>query len=266
MREIERIYIPVIQGMAVTATFIFTEIVLTWFGAFNNEVRLYLVDIPLRLLFGTIALLLLVYNTKKQRSHYSIRELFTNKIPSGTYLLLLPFVVYLVVTLLPMTVGEEKELSANFAGMYSINLTQQLATGYFEEGTRALLMCGLLKYCIDTTKKRLQAILISGVCFGLSHILNFLFGKDIISTLWQVFYSFIWGLLLAAIYMLSKNLTLIMIIHAIWDIVIKIPNTFYTLPESSMLLDAVSIIQLVLQFVITPAVAVYICIKYDKLR
>ena len=262
----KNIVTTIIQGMAVTALFLVTEIVLNLFGVFDEDVRLYLVDISLRLLFGTIALVLLARNFKKQESPEPLKTLFTNKLPGSTYVLLLPFMLYLLVTLLLTVTGESKELDEVFVGMYSLNCGQQLATGYFEEATRALLMCGLLKECIDTKKNRIQTIVIAGICFGLSHALNFFFGQGIIATLWQVFHCFLWGLFAAAIYILSKNLTLLMVMHAAWDIVIRIPDRFFDFAESSVLLDVLSILQDSIDYGIMPLVAVYICIKYEKLR
>lgn len=263
----KNIYIPVIQGMAVIAAFLFTEIVLDLLGVFNGNIQLYLVDIPIRLIFGTIALMLLAYNFKTQRSEYSLKELFTNAIPASTYKMLLPFVVFLVVEILTMITAEARELSAGLVGMFCLSSGQQLATGYYEEAaTRALVMCGLLTYHIDTKKNRLHTIFIAGICFGLSHMLNFFFGQDIIATLWQSFHSFVWGLFVAAIYMLSKNLTLIMVMHAVWDIIIRVPRYFCRLPESSVLLDSLYIVQYIIEYGIMTAVAIYICIKYDELQ
>lgn len=262
----KNMYITILQGMAVTAAFLITEIVLNWLGAFDGAVRLYLVDISLRLIFGTIALVLLADNFKKQRNEYSVKALFTNMISKRTYILLVPFLLYLIITMLTVITGEGKELSFEFAGLYSLNCVQQLAVGYYEEGTRALIMCGLLKYCIDTKKNRLQTIFVSGICFGLAHALNFFFGQDIVSTLWQVFHCFVWGLFIAAIYMLSKNLTLIMVMHAVWDIAIRVPKSFCILPENSVLLDGMNVLLTIIDYGILPALAVYICINYDKLR
>lgn len=262
----KNVYITVLQGMAVTAAFLITEIVLNWLGAFDGAVQLYLVDIPLRLIFGTVALVLLADNFKKQRNGHRVKELFINKVPKTAYILLLPFMLYLIITILTVVTGEYVKPSADFVGIYSLNCLQQLATGYFEEGARALVMCGLLKYCIDTKGKRIQTVFVSGICFGLSHALNFFFGNDIVSTLWQVFSCFIWGLFIAAIYMLTRNLTLIMVMHAFWDIVIRIPNAFFAMPDNSVLLDFMDVLLTIIDYGILPAAAVYICINYDKLR
>lgn len=260
----KNMYIPIVQGMAVTAIFLLTEIVLNLLGAFDGDIQLYLVDIPIRLVFGTIALILLAFSFKKQRSKFSLKELFTNAIPKSAYKLLLPFVLFLIIELLTMITAEEISMKA--LGIFGLNSVQQLTTGYFEEASRALLMCGLLKYNIGTKKNRLYTIFIAGICFGLSHMLNFFFGNDILSTLWQVFSCFVWGLFVASIYMLSENLTLIMLMHALWDIIIRVPDAFCRLPENSILLDGMYIIQDIIQFGIMTAASVYICIKYDKLR
>ena len=82
----KNMYITILQGMAVTAAFLITEIVLNWLGAFDGAVRLYLVDISLRLIFGTIALVLLADNFKKQRNEHSVKALFTNMISKRTYI------------------------------------------------------------------------------------------------------------------------------------------------------------------------------------
>ena len=92
----KNMYITILQGMAVTAAFLITEIVLNWLGAFDGAVRLYLVDISLRLIFGTIALVLLADNFKKQRNEHSVKALFTNMISKRTYILLVPFLDVLV--------------------------------------------------------------------------------------------------------------------------------------------------------------------------
>ena len=262
----KNIFLPIMQGMAVTAAFLATEIVLNLLGAFNGDIQFYLVEIPLRLIFGTVALMLLVCNFKKQKSQDSLKKLFTNTIPKCTYVLLLPFTLCLILTLLPMISGEAKEISTSFVGTYILNCGQKFATGYLEEATRALLMFGLLKDYIGTKKNRIQTIVIAGICFGLSHSLNFFFGQDIVATLHQVFHACTWGLFAAAIYMLSKNLTLLMIMHAAWNIVINVPNTFCNITDSNVLMDVVQIMPVILVYGIMPIVAVYICINYEKLR
>ena len=257
--------IPILQGMAVTAGFLLTEIILNFFGAFNGNVQLYLVDVPLRLLFGTIALFLIADNFKKQRSRHSLKQLFTNPIPKSTYLLLLPFALYLLLTLLTMVTAEA--FSGRAAGLFCLNAVQQLATGYYEEAAlRSLLMCGLLAFYTNTAGQRIRTVLIAGICFGLSHMLNFFFGNDIFSTLWQSFSCAFWGFFIAAIYLLCENLTLIMILHAVWDIIVRVPNAFCGLPESSGFLVCIEVLQYILQFGVMTAAAVYICLHYDKLK
>lgn len=56
------------QGMVVTAAILATEIVLNLLGAFNGDIQFYLVEIPLRLIFGTIALMLLGVTLRNKRA------------------------------------------------------------------------------------------------------------------------------------------------------------------------------------------------------
>lgn len=259
-------YKSIFQGAAVTVGFLTTEIVFNWFGAFNGPDQGLLLDFLFRFIFGTIALVLLASNLKKQEDHYSLKNLFRNSIPKSTYVLLIPFILHMLLDMSKLFFGEGRELSLKFASLYLLDCLQQVATGYYEEAARALLMCGLLKYCIDTKKSRLQTIFISGIYFGLAHLPIFFIYGDIISTLLQVFSCFIWTLFIAAIYMLSKNLTLIMILHAAWDIAIRVPKSFCVLPEESIILDIMNILLDIIEYGILPLAGIYICINYDKLR
>ena len=125
-------------------------------------------------------------------------------------------------------------------------------------------MCGLLKYCSDTKEGRIITILVAGVIFGLSHGLNFFFGQDVSSTLWQVGSCFIWGTFMAAIFMISRSITLLMILHAVWDIIIRIPNAFFGFPDECLGLTVLDIGGYAVSYLAMLAVAIYIAINYDN--
>lgn len=67
---------------------------------------------------------------------------------------------------------------------------------------------------------------ITGVLFGALHILNVLFNHDILYCLYNALNASAFGIFLAAIYLHSKNITLCMVLHAVWDIMIRIPGNF----------------------------------------
>jgi membrane protease YdiL (CAAX protease family) len=87
-----------------------------------------------------------------------------------------------------------------------IVIIQQFATGFFEEAVhRGLMMNGLIVHNTKTVKQRIFTVVIAGAFFGLSHAPNIIFGEN---PLLQVPSAFLWGMFMAAIYMLSDNLLL----------------------------------------------------------
>ena len=68
----------------------------------------------------------------------------------------------------------------------------------------------------------------------------------------------------AAIYMVSDNLLLVMGIYTIWDIVVKIPVYFISEYNKSAMLTGIYVGQDIIQLGIMPIVAILICIVGDK--
>jgi hypothetical protein len=253
------IAIPMIQGVVMTCSFLIVELIFQKLGMFEGVVRLYLTDSALRFLFGGVTLLLIAANYKRQRSLYSLREYFTNRFSAKTYIYLIPFILYLISVLVLPVFSYVHSFSK--AGVFALCCVQQLATGFYEESVRVLILCGLLKFLCGTKAGRIKTVLISGSLFGLSHGLNFLFGRDILSTLCQVGNCFLWGAFMTAIFLYSRNLTLLMILHAVWDIVIRIPNAFFGFPDQSLGIQVTEIIGNVIEYGLMTLAAVVLCLK-----
>ena len=224
--------IPLIQGVVMTYAFLLVEFIFQELGLFDGVLKLYLTDSALRFLFGGVTLFLIAANYKKQRSLYSLKEYFTNRFSAKTFIYLFPFILYLISILVLPVFSNVHSFKA--AGEFALNCLQQLGTGFYEEAIRVLILCGLMKFLCGTRAGVVKTVIISGALFGLSHALNFLYGQDILSTLWQVVSCAFWGAYMAAIFLYSRNLTLLMILHAVWDIVIRIPNAFFGFPDSSL--------------------------------
>lgn len=224
--------IPLIQGVVMTYAFLLVEFIFQELGLFDGVLKLYLTDSALRFLFGGVTLFLIAANYKKQRSLYSLKEYFTNRFSAKTFIYLFPFILYLISILVLPVFSNVHSFKA--AGEFALNCLQQLGTGFYEEAIRVLILCGLMKFLCGTRAGVVKTVIISGALFGLSHALNFLYGQDILSTLWQVVSCAFWGAYMAAIFLYSRNLTLLMILHAVWDIVIRIPNAFFGFPDSSI--------------------------------
>ena len=224
--------IPLIQGVVMTYAFLLVEFIFQELGLFDGVLKLYLTDSALRLLFGGVTLFLIAANYKKQRSLFSLKEYFTNRFSAKKFIYLFPFILYLISILVLPVFSNVHSFKA--AGEFALNCLQQLGTGFYEEAIRVLILCGLMKFLCGTRAGVVKTVIISGALFGLSHALNFLYGQDILSTLWQVVSCAFWGAYMAAIFLYSRNLTLLMILHAVWDIVIRIPNAFFGFPDSSI--------------------------------
>lgn len=63
------------------------------------------------------------------------------------------------------------------------------------------------------------AMLISAVGFSLLHAVNVLGGESLPNTLWQLVYTFLWGMMFAPLMLRLKNIIPLMIAHWLWDFV-----------------------------------------------
>ena len=253
------ISVPLIQGVVITYAFLIVEFIFQELGLFDGVIRLYTIDSALRFLFGGVTLFLIEANYKKQRSIYSLKECFTNRFSGRTYIYLFPFILYLISVLVSTAFSNVHSFRA--AGEFALNCVQQIGTGFYEEAIRVLILCGLMKHLCGTKAGRIRTIFISGALFGLSHALNFLYGQDALSTLWQVGSCFLWGMFMAAVFLYTRNLALLMILHTVWDIVIRIPHAFFGFPDWSLGIEVTDVIGYVIEYGLMPFTAVMLCLK-----
>lgn len=213
-----------------------------------------IVDSCIRVTFGIIALLFMRMIYREQ-----FPRLFTAKISKTTWLYCIPFFLYLVVEFFYLPISDY--LTKAYISYFLLVCVQQLATGFFEEAaSKGLVMSGMLSKWKNTIKGRIGMVFITGMLFGVLHILNILFNNDIISCLWNALYSSAFGVFLAAIYLHSENITLCMVLHAVWDIVIRIPGNFCEGISEGAVLNFIYVSQDILQLGIFPIVAIIICI------
>ena len=243
----------IIQTLVIMLVFYVIEIAMVYLDIFPDNNTLWTADIVLRIILGTVSLMLI----KSPR-----RPLFTNKLTAKVWLLLLPFLMYISLPLIKI-IFADVYVPENISPL-TIVIIQQFAVGYYEEGqNRGLLMDGLLKYNTANTKQRLFTVMVSGGVFGLSHLPNILFGEN---PLIQVPAAALWGLFIAAIYMLSENLPLVMLLHAFSDITPRIARGLFGWTTDPFALQIIEHARDALEYVILPLVAVYICVRYDKLK
>ena len=215
-------------------------------------------DSCIRIVFGMIALLLMrkIYEEK-------FSKLFTAKITKETLLYCIPFFLYLAVQFLYFPISGH--LTTAYTSYFLLACVQQLATGFWEEAaSKGLVMSGMLLKWKNTIKGRIGMVFVTGVLFGALHILNVLINHDIIGCLWNALYASAFGVFLAAVYLHSESITLCMVLHAVWDIVIRIPRNFCEDISEGAVLDFIYISQDVLELGVFLIVAIIICILYKN--
>ena len=245
----------IIMGHGLFLLFILFEYFLVVTGISDCGV---IVDSCIRVVFGIISLLFMKVIYREQFS-----RLFTEKIPKSTWLYCIPLFLYLLIEFLYLPISDH--LTNAYISYFLLVLVQQLATGFWEEtASKGLVMSGMLSKWEHTTKGRIGMTFITGILFGSLHILNVLFNNDIMHCLLNALYSSAFGVFVAAIYLHSKKITLCMVLHAVWDIVIRIPGNLCEEVKEGAVLTFIYVSQDILLLGLFPIVALIICIMKGK--
>lgn len=253
---------PIIQAAILLAVFLSIEAAMVYLDVFPDYNMLLCADILLRIIFGTAAMVLLAGYAKRSESRYPVRKLFSNRIPAGTWLVLIPMILYIIAPFIKLFTAFI--FTTSILVTVIITIIQQFAVGFFEEALhRGLMMNGLIMFKTDTVKQRIFTVVIAGSFFGLSHIPNIIFGEN---PLLQVPSCILWGMFIAAIYMLSDNLLLVMLLHAFSDSTFRIVNGLFGYVREAPVCQVVDKTRTVIDYVVLPVVAILICIFYDRLK
>lgn len=245
----------ILLGEGLSIFFILFEVFLVAAGISECGV---IADSCIRAVFGIIALLLMrkIYEEK-------FPKLFTAKITKETLLYCAPFFLYLAVQFLYFPIAGH--LTTAYVSYFLLLCVQELTTGFWEEAaSKGLVMSGMFLKWKNTVKGRIGMVFITGMLFGALHILNVLINHDIVRCLWNALYASAFGIFLAAVYLHSESIVFCMILHAVWDIVIRIPRNFCEDISEGAVLNFIYILQDVLELGVFPIVAIVICILYKN--
>ncbi len=118
-------------------------------------------------------------------------------------------------------------LIAHFSGrtelinpLYTVVLLafESLSTGLLEEIIfRGLLLIVLLQKLPHTRKGILSAILISSFAFSFIHIVNVFVGVSFSQVMLQVGYSFLVGAMWSVVFLKTKNIYIVILLHALYN-------------------------------------------------
>lgn len=253
---------PIIQAAMILAFFYAVEALLVHLDVFPDYNILLCVDIILRITCGIVSMVLLNNYAKSGESKYPVKKLFTNRIPAKTWLFLIPLILYIVAPFFKLFTAYL--FTTTYIVTLIIVIIQQFAVGFFEEAThRGLMMNGLIKNNTGTVRQRLFTVFAAGAFFGLSHGLNIFFGEN---PLIQVPSTMLWGMFVAAVYMLSDNLLLVMLLHTLNDSTFRIVDGLFGYDRNALMCQVIDVARDVIDYVVLPVMAVLICFFYDKLK
>jgi membrane protease YdiL (CAAX protease family) len=261
-QTIAQIRKPIVQAAIIMLLFYAIEIPMVYFNVFPDKNTLYIADIIIRVIGGTAGLILLNGYSKRGESKCTLKQLFTNKISRKTWLIMLPLIIDILLPFL--NIFTATIFTTRFIVTLSILIVQQFATGFYEESVqRGLMMNGLIKFNISTVKRRLFTVLVTGLFFGLGHAPNIAFGDN---PLIQVPSAMCIGMFWAAVYMLSDNLLLVMLLHAFTDSTFRIVHGLFGYAREGFLYQAIECSRDIIEYVILPALVICICIWFDKFK
>lgn len=106
-------------------------------------------------------------------------------------------------------------------------LIVNMITGFYEEVImRGMLLGHMMEHWKNDERKILKSVLSTSVLFGLVHLGN-LIKAGVISTLFQVCYATVLGLVFAAAYLRTKNLWACALLHGLVDVTGDLYSIYY---------------------------------------
>lgn len=115
---------------------------------------------------------------------------------------------------------------------------EALAAGFYEEvACRGVVVSNMMDKWKSKSNYILQSVLISGIMFGLLHLVNLTSGltsENVLNTLFQVMYAAGMGIFFGAVYLRTRNLWGALLVHFITDAtdfvtVISNPSRLYNI-------------------------------------
>ena len=139
--------------------------------------------------------------------YHGLKELGFVKPMTGYGRRFLYFIPLLIVAIVSFAGG----LISGNGGMIVLNLFFTLGIGFAEEIYFRGIICGIWK------DKEKTAVIISSVLFGFCHLLNIMGGASVAATLLQILFAFVYGIVMAIIFLRTKSIWPCIFLHAFHD-------------------------------------------------
>ncbi|MBU1020967.1 MAG: CPBP family intramembrane metalloprotease [Firmicutes bacterium] len=167
-------------------------------------------DSLLRFLAGSVFIVMLV--------NLGESKLFQWKKPLYSFLIVIPgFLIALNNFPIIAFFSGRVSLSSPVYTVYLFAI-ECLSIGFFEEIIfRGMILLFILQRLSRSKRSTFYAIILSSVIFSATHLLNLFGGASLGNTLMQMGYSFLTGMMWATLYLKTKNLWVIMLLHATYN-------------------------------------------------
>ena len=169
----------------------------------------YLSEIIVEVVLGFLALILMIRLGLFEKEMFSSKNLFLG-IKLGFFILVSGFIQLLIYLYLNVN----SHFCINWVSLVA-SVFYSFAIGFYEEVfMRGLLLGNLVK---NYDKGVFKGLIISSLIFGLAHLVN-LIHAPLFDTIVQVIYSITAGILFGAVFIKSKNLLSLIILHGVFNL------------------------------------------------
>lgn len=248
----------IVSALIITAIFYLVEWVLWKFTSLTNGVSWHYIDFIIRMSAGFMGLYVL-----KVIYQDDLKKVFTGKISKQAWICLIPIGVFFILNIAELLCAET--FTPENTVPFLICWLTQIGSGFYEEiVSRAVLMSGLLIKHKSSVRGRIYMVTFTGFIFGCFHLMNVIYGNELVTCIWWGLETFVWGMFMAAIYMMTSNLWLLIAIHTIWDIIIRIPEYYIGEVANEVLLEILTIMEEIVSNGILIVIGIWICFWCHK--
>ena len=136
-------------------------------------------------------------------------------------IIILPFIALLIFTLItPLCMGVPFYFNPSFKA-----ITMGLSAGFGEETMFRLLALALIMRYVKRSK-RLVAVILLSVIFGLMHLGNILEGADMLMSLIQVIHATFLGLLFSELFLMTGSVIFPIFAHGLFDYICFVTDPY----------------------------------------
>ncbi len=183
----------------------------------------YLTGILVELILGLLSLILILRLGLFHKDLFSFKNLFLG-FKLGFFIILSGFIQFIIY----LYVNNGNSINIIWVSVFS-SILYSFAVGFYEEVfMRGLILQNLVENYKTKSNGFYNAVFISAIVFGLAHLINILHAP-LFDTLIQVVYSIAAGVIFGAVFIKTRNLLSIILLHGIFNLFTYLAVNLYSL-------------------------------------